>query len=74
MIEGVESGINFVIDGINHLSFDIPDWVPEIGGSTFGFDLGRVSLPRIPELALGGIVKRPTIAQIGEAGPEAVIP
>lgn len=74
MIEGIESGINFVIDGINHLSFDIPDWVPEIGGSTFGFDLGRVSLPRIPELALGGIVKRPTIAQIGEAGPEAVIP
>jgi hypothetical protein len=29
---------------------------------------------RMPHMAMGGIVTRPTIAQIGEAGPEAVIP
>lgn len=74
MIGGIESGINAVINGINHLSFDIPDWVPEIGGSTFGFDLNKVSLPRIPELAQGGIVKNPLLAWIGEAEDEAVIP
>ena len=36
-----------------------------------------VSLPMIPEipmLAKGGIVTKPTLAMIGEAGPEAVIP
>jgi phage-related protein len=31
-------------------------------------------IPEIPRLAAGGIVTRPTLALIGEAGPEAVIP
>ena len=31
-------------------------------------------LARIPKMAAGGIVTRPTIAMIGEAGPEAVVP
>ncbi|WP_248785704.1 phage tail tape measure protein, partial [Escherichia coli] len=31
-------------------------------------------IPRIPALAEGGIVTRPTLALIGEAGPEAVVP
>src|SRR5690606_2467639 len=30
--------------------------------------------PRIPALASGGIVTRPTLALVGEAGPEAVVP
>ena len=30
--------------------------------------------PKTPALASGGIVKKPTVALIGEAGPEAVIP
>lgn len=33
-----------------------------------------ISLPVIPKLATGGIAMSPTIAMIGEAGPEAVIP
>lgn len=52
---------------IGKLSFHIPSWVPGIGGK--GFDV-----PNIPELANGGIVSRPTLAMIGEAGPEAVVP
>jgi hypothetical protein len=53
---------------IGKLSFTIPDWkgLPH-RGETFG-------VPDIPYLAQGGIVTRPTIAMIGEAGPEAVIP
>ena len=31
-------------------------------------------IPTIPRLAAGGIVTDPTLALIGEAGPEAVIP
>jgi hypothetical protein len=52
---------------IGKLSFKIPDWVPGLGGKGF-------SVPKIPTLAEGGIVTGPTLAMIGEAGPEAVIP
>ena len=52
---------------VGKLSFKIPSWVPAIGG--FGFDV-----PDIPYLAEGGIVTGPTLAMIGERGPEAVIP
>ena len=74
MIAGIESGINSVITGLNKLSFDVPDWVPGLGGESFGFSLSEVSLPRVPELAKGGIISRATIAMIGEDGAEAVIP
>jgi len=49
----------------------LPDWLPEpLGGKEFGFP----KMPLIPALAEGGIVKKPTLALIGEAGPEAVVP
>jgi hypothetical protein len=49
------------------LSFTVPSWVPGIGGKGF-------AVPDIPMLAEGGVVTGPTLAMIGEAGPEAVIP
>lgn len=49
------------------LSFKVPSWVPGIGGKGF-------EVPNIPMLAAGGVVTSPTLAMIGEAGPEAVIP
>lgn len=49
------------------LSFKVPSWVPGLGGKGF-------EVPNIPMLAAGGIVTSPTIALIGEAGAEAVIP
>lgn len=52
---------------VGKLSFNVPNWVPLIGGSGF-------SVPKIPQLAEGGIVTGPTLALIGEAGPEAVVP
>lgn len=52
---------------VGKLSFHAPSWVPGLGGK--GFDV-----PDIPMMAEGGIVTQPTIAMIGEAGPEAVIP
>ena len=52
---------------IGKLSFSVPSWVPGLGGK--GFDV-----PNIPMLANGGIVSSPTLALIGERGPEAVIP
>jgi hypothetical protein len=52
---------------IGKLSFSFPSWVPGLGGKGF-------SVPNIPMLAEGGIVTGPTLAMIGEAGPEAVVP
>jgi hypothetical protein len=75
-VNGAIRGVNRVIDAINSLSFEVPDWVPEIGGERFGFNLPRlseISLPRVA-LAEGGLVTGPTNALIGEAGPEMVIP
>jgi len=72
----VEKFINNMIDGFNRmiskltsLKFDVPDWVPGIGGEEFSLkipELGKVSLPR---LASGGILTQGT-AMVGEAGPE----
>lgn len=62
-------GLNSLIQGANKISFDIPDWVPGIGGKKFGFNLQE-----IPLLAKGTVVNKPTPAIIGEDGAEAVVP
>jgi hypothetical protein len=66
--KGLFNGIATVWNStVGKLSFKIPGWVPVIGGK--GFDV-----PNIPMLADGGIVTGPTLAMIGERGPEAVVP
>lgn len=45
----------------------------KIGGGSFGWG-GTGPLFHIPTLAAGGIVTQPTLAMVGEAGPEAVVP
>jgi hypothetical protein len=52
---------------VGKLSFKVPSWVPGLGGKGF-------SVPSIPMLAEGGMVNSATLAMIGEAGPEVVIP
>ena len=74
MANGVINGINGMIRALNKLSFDVPDWVPEIGGKTFGFNISTIGNISIPRLAKGGVVDQATIAMIGEAGQEAVVP
>lgn len=74
LANGVVKGMNKVIKALNNLSFDVPDWVPELGGKTFGFDIGEISEISIPRLAKGGVVTKSTLANIGEAGAEAIIP
>jgi hypothetical protein len=70
--------INAVIKGYNALPL-LPDigFISEIkigrmGGS--GGSGSASSVIEIPKMAAGGIVNSPTLAMIGEAGPEAVIP
>lgn len=49
---------------VGGFGFSVPGWIPGVGGRSFS----------IPRMAKGGIVTGPTIAMIGEAGREAVIP
>lgn len=65
-LNGVIGAINSVINGINGMGFEIPDWVPVVGGKAFS-----INIPNIPMLATGGFTTGPSIA--GEAGMEAVI-
>ena len=60
--------VNTIIRALNKFSVTVPDWVPEIGGKKFGFDLKEVALPAF---ANGGFTNGVSIA--GEAGTEAVI-
>ena len=63
------AAFNLMIRGANQISIKVPSWVPGIGGK--GWSL---NIPEIPALAAGGIVTRPTLAMLGERGPEAVVP
>jgi hypothetical protein len=63
------TALNLMIRGANKISISVPKWVPGIGGKGFSLDI-----PQIPKLAEGGIVRSPTLAMIGERGPEAVVP
>lgn len=67
LINGAINGINSMIRGLNNIHFDIPSWVPFLGGKTFGLHLGQI--PNIPYLAKGGVVQDGS-AIVGEAGPE----
>jgi len=53
---------------LGKVEFQVPSWVPKMGGKGWGF-------PKIPMLASGGILTRPTLFLGGEGGePEAVLP
>ena len=65
-INAVIGLINKAIGALNSVSVTIPDWVPVVGGNTFG-----INIPTIPMLAAGGFTDGVSIA--GEAGMEAVI-
>ena len=70
-IWGVVKGIiNLIIDalnafvvGINKIKFDVPEWVPAIGGKQWGFNI-----PKIPKLAQGAVIppNREFLAMLGD--------
>jgi len=65
--KGLINIINNFIGAVNKL--EIPDFIPKIGGKS-----PNIPLLPIPAMAKGGVVSTPTLAMIGESGPEAVVP
>ena len=73
------SGLNAIIRAWNNFSISTPALkvlgrtvIPSVNWDTP--DLPLLKPVKLPRLAEGGIVQRPTVAMIGEAGPEAVVP
>jgi hypothetical protein len=78
MVNAALGAVNAIISAYNAIPLlpDIPKAptisVPKLGGTEAPRPVaGRMGIPRFAE---GGIVTGPTLALIGEAGPEAVIP
>lgn len=63
IMNGIIDVVNGVIGGLN-----------TVGSVAKSVGLGGFSLSKIPHVALGGVVTKPTVALIGESGPEAVTP
>lgn len=81
LINGVIRGINWLISQLNKIKFDIPDWVPAIGGKSFGINIPSVSEVKLPRLANGAVIppNQQFAAILGDQrsgrnleGPEAV--
>lgn len=67
----VIKAINSMISRINSIRFsiDVPDWIPGVGGSSWGFNgFNIASVSNIPMLANGAYVKKntPQLAMIGD--------
>jgi tape measure domain-containing protein len=68
VVNSIIGGINILISGLNQIHFDVPDWVPGIGGKGFG-----ISIPLIPKLATGtNYIPQDMFAYLHEG--EAVVP
>lgn len=61
-------GINWLIDQLNKIHFEIPDWVPGIGGKSFGINIPHVNELKIPRLAQGAVIppNREFMAVLGD--------
>ncbi|HIX12742.1 MAG TPA: hypothetical protein H9985_03860, partial [Candidatus Anaerofilum faecale] len=66
LLNGAIGAINSLIGGLNSLRFDVPDWVPVLGGKTWGFNVPTI--PTIPYLAQGAVLpaNREFLAVLGD--------
>ena len=70
MVNGVIGGINKMTGALNKLSFDVPDWVPLIGGKSFSLNIPTIPNVSLPRLARGGTLVNDGSVMVGERGPE----
>lgn len=60
--------INFIISGLNSIRFDFPEWVPGVGGKSFGINIPPIKEAQIPRLAKGAVIppNREFMAVLGD--------
>jgi hypothetical protein len=70
----IKAPLDVVIDGINTMLAGV-NGIAGMASKIPGLSLLKgATIPQIPRLAQGGIIDKPTVAMIGEAGAEAVVP
>lgn len=76
MVSSIIRGNNAIISSLRSIRVDIPDWVPNYGGKRWSLNNLYTSGTSVslPKLAKGGVITRPTLAMVGEAGSEVVMP
>lgn len=74
-------GLNWLISQMNKISFEVPDWVPSIGGKKLGVNIPSLPEAKIPRLAQGAVIppNREFLAVLGDQrsgnnleGPESL--
>ncbi len=68
LTSGAANAASALFDALGALSFTVPEWVPGIGGQTFGFDIPSFTAPVIPYLAGGAVIppRSPFAAVLGD--------
>lgn len=68
MLSGLVGGINAGVKALNRLRLTTPDWLPGIGGKTFGMAIPTLPVPQIPYLAKGAVLpaNAPFLAVVGD--------
>lgn len=49
-------GLNWLIKQMNKISFDVPSWVPFVGGKSIGVNISYISENVLPRLAKGAVI------------------
>ena len=73
-INTIIGAINSFIRGVNAIEVRFPGMSLPFGKSIGAFTIGLPNIPEVTPLKTGGIVRQPTLALLGEAGPEIVLP
>lgn len=75
LVNRIGGGINKLIKGFNSIKWNVPDWVPGIGGKSLGFNISQIPTIKLPRLAQGGWVaaNNPQLAIVGDNTREGEI-
>ena len=61
-------GLNWLISQMNKIKFSVPEWIPGVGGKSFGINIPSISQVQIPRLAKGAVIppNREFMAVLGD--------
>lgn len=55
-INTIIRAVNWLISQLNKIHFKLPDWVPWIGGLSFGVNIPSINEKKLPRLATGAVI------------------
>lgn len=74
-VNSIIKGLNWLIGKINTIRFTVPNWIPEVGGKSVGFNIPMVGEWNVPKLATGSVVppNREFMAMLGDNKKETEV-